>query len=155
MRKRVLSPAMARSCVATCLSITALLAAALAAAPAAHGQDRYALANGCYGLKSVARGSFVVKTADGGYRASAGSADDGERFRMQATALGSYLLYGRDRDFLARGTQQIAPEASTPLPLPLPVTSPPPPGSASASRARRARARPPTGPSTSRAARTS
>ena len=37
----------------------------------------------------------------GGYGATAGSAGAAEGFRMQATALGSYLLYGRDRDFMA------------------------------------------------------
>jgi len=62
----------------------------------------------------------VAKTADGGYRASAGQAGDGERFRMQATALGRYLLYGRDRDFLASGRQDVTPELPQPLPVPVP-----------------------------------
>ena len=68
----------------------------------ATGDDRrYALANGCYALRHPSTG-FVAK-APGGYRASAGSVGEGEAFRMQATALGSYLLYGRDRDFMAKG----------------------------------------------------
>ena len=85
------------------LSIAA--AAAPAKAPPARslasatGEDRrYALANGCYALRSPS--GFVAKDA-AGYSASAGSADAAERFRMQATALGSYLLYGRDRDVMA------------------------------------------------------
>jgi hypothetical protein len=66
---------------------------------AATGPDRrYALANGCYALRSG--GGFVVKSV-AGYATSAGSAGAAEGFRMQATALGSYLFYGRDRDFMA------------------------------------------------------
>jgi hypothetical protein len=63
----------------------------------ATGEDRrYALANGCYSLRSPA--GFVAK--DGaGYSAAAQSG--AETFRMQATDLGSYLFYGRDRDFMA------------------------------------------------------
>jgi hypothetical protein len=91
-----------------------LVAVALPAA--AHAQDRYALANGCYGLKSQALGALAGKTADGGYRAGAATP---ERFRMQATDLGSYLLYGAARDFLAHGTKAAAP--GLPLPLPVPA----------------------------------
>ena len=82
-------------------------AAAPAEAPPARslasatGDDRrYALANGCYALRSPSAGGFVAKSA-GGYGASAASAGAAEGFRMQATALGSYLFYGRDRDFMA------------------------------------------------------
>jgi hypothetical protein len=73
-----------------------LLLAVLLAAPA-QAQDRYALAGGCYVLS--ANGSPVTKTADGGYR----TGGQGERFRLQATALGRYLLYGAGRDFMGRG----------------------------------------------------
>jgi hypothetical protein len=73
-----------------------VLLAVLLAAPA-EAQDRYALAGGCYAL--TANGAQVAKTADGGYRLAA----QGERFRLQATALGRYLLYGTGRDFLAHG----------------------------------------------------
>ena len=107
---------MLRSHLALGLALTAVLAAA---APAAQAQDRYALANGCYGLKSLSTGSFAAKTADGGYAAGADQAK-AERFRMQATDLGRYLLYGKDRDFLANGT----PEPVDSLPLPLPAGSP-------------------------------
>ena len=84
----------------------------------------------------------MAKTADGGYRASAGQAGDGERFRMQGTALGRYLLYGRDRDFLASGRQDVTPE----LPQPLPVPVPPVGTTREHTRARRAPASRPTGP---------
>ncbi|HSI79641.1 MAG TPA: hypothetical protein VK919_03215 [Solirubrobacterales bacterium] len=61
---------------------------------------RYSLAGGCYALRSEAAGRFAVRDG-GGYRASAESAADAERFRMQATALGRYLLYERAERFLA------------------------------------------------------
>ena len=83
-----------------------LLVTILLAAPA-QAQDRYALASGCYAL--TANGAQVAKTAGGGYRTTAGA---GERFRLQATALGRYLLYGADRDVLAhgRGPLPVSPE---------------------------------------------
>jgi hypothetical protein len=61
---------------------------------------RYALVHGCYALRSAQTGKLVVKAA-GGYAATAGAAADAEGFRMQATGLGTYLLYGRSADFLA------------------------------------------------------
>src|SRR4051812_9043353 len=68
---------------------------------AATGTDRrYALANGCYALRSRATGRYVAKDVLG-YRASAGSVGAAEPFRMQATTLGRYLFYGRNRDFMA------------------------------------------------------
>jgi hypothetical protein len=67
----------------------------------ATGEDRrYALANGCYALRSQSAGGFAAK-APGGYGVSAASVGAAEGFRMQATALGSYLFYGRDRDLMA------------------------------------------------------
>ena len=47
-------------------SALGVLAALLVAVPAAGAQDRYALAGGCYGLKSLATGAFAAKTSDGG-----------------------------------------------------------------------------------------
>jgi hypothetical protein len=83
---------------ATAVPAKAPPARSLASAP---GTDRrYALANGCYALRSRSTGGLVAKSL-GGYSASAGSAGAAEGFRMQATALGSYLFYGRDRDFMA------------------------------------------------------
>jgi hypothetical protein len=84
-------------------SCGALLALMLFASPAG-AQDRFALANGCYSLEA---GGAVAKTGDG-YRVGGGTA---EGFRMQATALGKYLLYGRDRDFLAVDGEGISPAA--------------------------------------------
>ena len=67
-------------------------------AAATGGDRRYALANGCYSLRSSS--GFAAKDPVG-YSAAAGSVGAAEAFRMQATALGSYLFYGRDRDFMA------------------------------------------------------
>ncbi|MEK6277005.1 MAG: peptidase [Actinomycetota bacterium] len=65
---------------------------------------RYALAGGCYGLRSQSLGRFVAKDGAGGYSASAGNVSGAEPFRMQATDLGSYLFFGRQADFLAVGS---------------------------------------------------
>ncbi|MFL5883736.1 MAG: hypothetical protein ACJ77M_01580, partial [Thermoleophilaceae bacterium] len=59
------------------LALAAMTATPAAAAPAQ--QTRYSLAGGCYSLSGVA---------------------GGEQIRMQATALGHYLLYRPDRTFL-------------------------------------------------------
>ncbi len=69
---------------------------------------RYSLAGGCYALRSADNGLLVAKAGDG-YSASANATAGAERFRMQATDLGSYLLYGTGKDFLALDSQQIAP----------------------------------------------
>ncbi len=61
---------------------------------------RYALANGCYALRSQALGRLVTKTGDG-YTASATEPAGAEAFRMQATRLGSYLFYSPARQFMA------------------------------------------------------
>src|SRR4051812_13524344 len=60
---------------------------------------RYALAGGCYSLRSEAVGRLVAKTPGGGYAAVPGRA--AERFRMKASALGHYLFYGARGDFMA------------------------------------------------------
>jgi hypothetical protein len=78
-------------------------------AAAAGADRRYALANGCYAMRSQSVGGFVAK-AVGGYSASAASVGAAEGFRMQATSLGSYLFYGRDSDFMAaNGLNVVAP----------------------------------------------
>ena len=74
------------------------------ASEAASAQNRYTLANGCFALKPRAPASFVAKAGDG-YRAAAPSTGAAEPFFMKATALGKYMLYGRERDYLA-GTAQ-------------------------------------------------
>jgi microsomal dipeptidase-like Zn-dependent dipeptidase len=69
--------------------------------------NRYTLANGCFALRSEETGQYVRKTGnplpiDPFYDATAASVGNAEKFRMQATALGSYLFYSAAPDFLAR-----------------------------------------------------
>jgi hypothetical protein len=81
--------------------LAALLVALLvAAAPAAAAETRYSLAGGCYALQAQ----------------SGGALPGADRVRMQATDLGSYLLYLPDRTFLAtRDDGSVAP-ANEPSP---------------------------------------
>jgi hypothetical protein len=81
-----------------CLALLAVLAPATA--DASNDKARYALVHGCYALQSAATGKYVVKSG-GGYAATAAAPAAAEAFRMQATALGRYLLYGKASDFLA------------------------------------------------------
>jgi hypothetical protein len=68
----------------------------------AQGDDaRYALAGGCSALRPASLGQFVAKGPGGGYGVTAMRVADAEPFRMQATTLGRYLLYGRQGDYLA------------------------------------------------------
>ena len=63
------------------------------AAPSASAVDVYSFANGCYALRDLTTNRFVVR--DGlGYSATAATVGAATPFRMQATALGRYLLYG-------------------------------------------------------------
>jgi hypothetical protein len=81
--------------VATLSACACILPAASSAAP--RPTNRYTLANGCYQLRSSSLNQLVIQ--DNG-RYAAGLGDNGERFRMEATGLGTYLLYGHNRDFL-------------------------------------------------------
>jgi hypothetical protein len=65
------------------------------------GEPSYELANGCYVLRSKEVDKAVAEEGGGGYAATADDRSDAEPFRMQATALGKYLLYGEGRDFMA------------------------------------------------------
>ncbi len=64
---------------------------------------RYSIVHGCYSLE--APGGTVAKQG-GAYAIGSGGA---EVFRMQATDLGRYLLYGHDEDFLALDGDGVAP----------------------------------------------
>lgn len=82
-----------------------VLAAVLLVAPtaeAASTENRFTLANGCFALQ---HGGSSVAKAGGGYKVSAPTAGVAEPFYFKATALGRYMIYGRDRDYLA-GTAQ-------------------------------------------------
>src|SRR5688500_12288533 len=70
-------------------------------APAANlPDDRYVMAGGCFAVRSASTGRYVART-DGGFSAGATSRSAAEPFRFQAAALGRYLLYGTENDFLA------------------------------------------------------
>jgi microsomal dipeptidase-like Zn-dependent dipeptidase len=85
------------------LAVAATAAGALAPAPASAGKTeltRYSIVHGCFALRP-ASGSGLVAKSGGAYAASAPGLAQAEPFRMQATDLGRYLLYGTDRDFLS------------------------------------------------------
>ena len=65
------------------------------------GNPAYELANGCYSLRSYVTDGAVVENDDGSYSAPAEETADAEPFRLRATGLGKYLLYGQGRDFMA------------------------------------------------------
>jgi hypothetical protein len=73
-----------------------LAVAAAGLAPSTAAADRYSEAGGCFTLTSVATGQ---------------PAPGGSQLRMQATDLGSYLLYRPGRDFLAASGGSVAPAA--------------------------------------------
>ena len=77
------------------LAIAACLAGAALFAPTASAVNIYSYANGCYALRDAGTGRYVARDSLG-YAASATSIAGATPFRMQATALGRYLLYGPD-----------------------------------------------------------
>ena len=70
--------------------------ASASAVPPASAADVYSFANGCYVLRDATTGRYVLRDALG-YSATAPTVGGATPFRMQATALGRYLLYGPDR----------------------------------------------------------
>ncbi len=94
------------------IAIGALVALTLAPS-AASAADRYTIVNNCYGLRSVADARFVVKDATG-YAATATTVGGATPFRMQATALGRYLLYGPDAQMPSVGVLNQVTPTSTP-----------------------------------------
>ena len=81
--------------------VGALTLAAAADADDRKPPNRYSIAGGCYAVQP-ATGGFLMRSLDG-YSDRGTAPSRSEVFRMQATALGRYLLYGRDREFLAAG----------------------------------------------------
>ena len=100
----------ARGALIVCL---AAVCAALALPPvaAAGDNDRYALANGCFVLKSNAAGKYAAKGGDGRYTSTGAVPGAGEPFRMKATELGAYMLYARAGDFFAASGDRAATQA--------------------------------------------
>src|SRR4051812_25394002 len=83
--------------------IAALVASALGAATASANipADRFGFAHGCYSVATDA-GQPIA--------AAAGP------FRLQATRLGQYLLYGKDKDFLADSGAGVPAPVAAPSP---------------------------------------
>jgi hypothetical protein len=80
-----------RTAVAAC--VCASLAAVFT--PSAATADVYAYANGCYALRDASTDRFVARDSLG-YAATTPTAAGATPFRLKATALGRYLLYGPD-----------------------------------------------------------
>jgi microsomal dipeptidase-like Zn-dependent dipeptidase len=80
-----------------------VLAAGAALVPSASATvTRYSLAGGCYALRTVDGAKYVAKSGSA-YYASGSSLSAATPFRMQATALGRYLLFGPDASMPAVG----------------------------------------------------
>lgn len=84
------------------------LPAPVMSSPAAAVIDRYSLVGGCYALKSLGTNTFV----DSDYVLSSQSPEDSEAFFMQATGLGSYLLYDSDKRMLTASEQGVTAQAN-------------------------------------------
>jgi hypothetical protein len=73
------------------------MTASVASAETGTTTNRHTLVTGCFGLKAE-NGKFVVQSGNG-YVASANAVGGAWTFRMQATDLGKYLLYGEAAEF--------------------------------------------------------
>ncbi|MGH2817245.1 MAG: peptidase [Actinomycetota bacterium] len=72
-------------------------------------EDRYAMAGGCYAIRSAAGGYVIREGAS--FAAKGTSLESAEPFHFQATDLGRYLLFGSSEDFLA-ASEGLAGEAA-------------------------------------------
>ena len=108
----------ARSAAVRALTTLAVSVAVLTGplAPTASATDRYVFANGCYAMRTIVSHKFVVKNSDGSYAATAATKEAATPFRMQATALGRYLLYGPDGSMPAVGLLNKISATKTPGP---------------------------------------
>src|SRR3546814_21036633 len=73
--------------------------------------DRYDLAGGCFAIRVGEPGGYV-RRGGGGFTASAATPGEAEPFRLKATDLGRYLLYGTAGDSEAGEAGTIAPAAA-------------------------------------------
>jgi hypothetical protein len=78
-------------------------------------EDIYAMARGCYSLKSRGNGKWVAATTSG-YAANKSTADSAERFWFQATDLGTYLLWDTRAKFVSGSSSTTASAAKSPSP---------------------------------------
>ncbi|MGH2727739.1 MAG: hypothetical protein ACRDKS_12280, partial [Actinomycetota bacterium] len=70
-------------------------------------EDRYAMAGGCYGIRSLATAGYLTRKG-AGFIAGTPDLAGAEPFHFQATDLGSYLLYDTKKDFVAADEGLIA-----------------------------------------------
>ena len=101
--------------VRAAVTLVACASACALFAPAAAAVDIYAYANGCYALRDANTDRFVVRDALG-YAATAPTAAAATPFRLQATALGRYLLYGPDGRMPSAGALDPLSPTTTPGP---------------------------------------
>ena len=97
----------------TAVALVACASAAALFAPAASAVDVHAFANGCYVLRDATANKFVVRDSLG-YTTSATTAAAATPFRLKATALGRYLLYGPDGRMLATAALNTVTSTTTP-----------------------------------------
>ena len=93
LRFALVLPVLAASAFALAPGASAPAAGRHSSAKAAPVTNRYSLVHGCYDVRQ-ASGS-VIAPSDG-------------PFRMQAAALGQYLLYGVHKDYLGQGLSPVA-----------------------------------------------
>ena len=104
-----------RAALAALMVVASLLGAgSSASASKADTPSRYSLAGGCYAVQP-ASGGFLQRSGTG-YNSFGTAPPRSEAFRMQATTLGRYLLYGLGRDFLAAGDGDAIIAATEPSP---------------------------------------
>jgi hypothetical protein len=72
-------------------------------------EDRYAMAGGCYAIRSAA-GGYVIREGES-FAVTGTSLERAEPFHFQATDLGRYLLFGSSEDFVA-ASEGLAAEAA-------------------------------------------
>src|SRR2546423_8493292 len=88
---------------AKCAALVVVAMGCLAGSSGAAARHRptnpYALVNGCFAVRPASPQLYVVRSGSG-YAASSRRLRGAYRIRMQATALGRYLLMGPDRALL-------------------------------------------------------
>jgi microsomal dipeptidase-like Zn-dependent dipeptidase len=89
--------------VRAAVTLVACASACALFAPSAAAVDVYAYANGCYALRDANTDRFVVRDALGYAATAPTAAAAATPFRLQATALGRYLLYGPDGQMPSAG----------------------------------------------------
>lgn len=102
-----------RSLVIAAMAATGVGVWAAAPSATAASIDVYAYANGCYTLRDASTNRWVARDVLG-FHAGATSASAATPFRMQATALGRYLLYGTGGQMVSVGPLNGVPATTTP-----------------------------------------